>query len=100
MSQAFWRGHWVAQPMEAPACRPGACSGAPSGTLTQPWVYRLPHCAFHLFSPPQARACLNHSWLFASGDSTMLDSLGNLMVSTLGLATGGWVDMPAAQPRG
>ena len=100
MSQAFWRGHWVAQPANASACRAGACTGSPAGVLTQPWVYRLPHCALHLFSRRAARACLNGSWIFGSGDSTMLDTLGNLMVGTLGLATGGWVDMPATQPRG
>ena len=30
----------------------------------------------------------------------MLDSLGNLMVSALRLRTDGWVDLPAALPRG
>jgi len=100
MSQPFWRGHWVKQPTEDEVCSPGACTGRPNGTLTLPWVYRLPHCFFHLFPPLEARKCLNNSWIFSSGDSTMLDTLGNLMVSTLRLPTEGWVDMPAALPRG
>ena len=102
-SQAFWRGHWVQQPHTgegAQACRGGACTGDPSRALTLPWVYRLPYCHFHLFSLAEARSCLNNSWLFGSGDSTMLDTLGNLMVSGLALPTEGWVDMPNALPRG
>ena len=105
MAWPFWEGHWVAQPL-APGgapCARGACAGAPPGeVLTLPWVYRLPECHVHLFAPPAARACLNGSWLFSSGDSNFLDTAGNLINATLGLSAqvAGVLDMPAVMPRG
>jgi hypothetical protein len=103
MAWPFWEGHWVAQPLAGSApCAAGACVGAPpAAVLTAPWVYRLPECFFHLFSPPEARACLNGSWLFSSGDSNFLDTAGNLINATLGLhSEPGWMDVPAAHPKG
>lgn len=98
MAIPFWHGHWVAQPMGDKECRAGACTGMPSGLLSLSWVYRLPHCYFHLFTPPEAQACLNHSWVFFSGDSTALDSLGNLLTTVLELEPRGWIDMGIIQP--
>jgi len=102
MAWPFWEGHWVAQPLGGAACGEGACTGAPPGAvLTAPWVYRLPECHFHLFSPPEARACLNGSWLFSSGDSNFLDTAGNLLNATLALSNEpGWMDVPVAHPKG
>ena len=102
MAWPFWEGHWVAQPLAGGArCAPGACAGAPPGeVLTLPWVYRLPECHFHLFAPPEARACLNGSWLFSSGDSNFLDTAGNLVNFTLALHEPAWMDHPAAHPKG
>ena len=87
MAVPFWEGHWVAQPRDAAACAPGACAGSPRGILSADWVYRLRSCFFQLFSPPQARACVNGSWLFSSGDSNFLDTAGNLLHLVLALNT-------------
>lgn len=100
MAQPFWRGHWVHHHPIGSGCREGVCSGDPGASLTLPWLYRLPHCYFHFFSVQEARVCVNNSWYFHSGDSTTLDSIGNLMTTALGLPVEGWVDMPSALPKG
>lgn len=89
MAEPFWRGHWVRVPAGA-ACPPGACSGAPD-LLPVPWVYRLPSCYFHLFSPVEARVCLNGSHIFSSGDSNFLDTERNLLAHVLTLDFEAWL---------
>jgi hypothetical protein len=99
-AQPFWEGHWVRLP-EAPgyrhdrgpplrACPPHACTGDASGLWAR-WVYRLPHCHFHLFSLGAARRCLHGSHLWGSGDSNWVDSQRNLLAHILGLDVEGWL---------
>lgn len=100
-----WGGHWVFLPEGK--CLTGVCTGDAS-VLNSPWVYRLgglirderesdgdksfpiPSCHFHIFSPIEARSCLNNSWMYFSGDSTFRDSLWNLMVHVLKLNMSHW----------
>jgi hypothetical protein len=92
----FWDGHWVAQDRGAAECAPGACFGSPAAAaLRADWVYRLRGCAFALRAPAAARGCLDGGWLFSSGDSTALDSLGNLLNSTLALDARAALDVRA-----
>ena len=120
-AQPFWEGHWLRLP-EAPGylhgrgppareCPRGACTGDATGAWTR-WVYRLPHCHFHLFSLGGARRCLHGSHLWGSGDSNWVDSQRNLLAHVLGLDIEGWLvpndfvlhgksnDMPGARWAG
>ena len=112
--QPYWDGHWLRaadeddvtpslspSPSPPTSCAPLACAGSPpSAVLSSPWVYRLRECHMRLYDPPAARKCLHGSWLFSSGDSNFLDTAGNILSRTLGLAVEGVIDMPAALPRG
>jgi hypothetical protein len=91
-----WEGHWLRLDPGAAACPRGLCTGHPQ-RLGSPWVYRLggatagsPSCHMHIFSPSEARACLNTSWLYMSGDSTFRDSGWSLMTAVLGANMSGW----------
>jgi hypothetical protein len=102
MAEPFWEGHWLRLPeapgqglprgMGAPAaaCPPGACAG--DGRLAwSRWVYRLPACYFYLFPPAEARACLNGSHVWGSGDSNLADTQRNLLAHVLALDVDGWL---------
>jgi hypothetical protein len=103
MVEPFWRGHWVGVPSSPGArCPAGVCTGTiepalpPNTTEDHPphdghtWVYRLPTCVFHLFSPREARGCLNGSWIFSNGDSNFPDTTRNLFEDALALDVDGW----------
>jgi len=96
MAAPFWEGHWLrlrgVDAARAPApCPAGACSGDAWSALHDGWVYRLPACAFHFFSPAEARACVNGSHLFGLGDSQWVDSQRNLLAHVLALNVTGWL---------
>jgi hypothetical protein len=110
-----WEGHWVRLRRGSggggkKACQRGVCTGHPE-RLGSDWVYRLggasaqsASCHMHVFSPFEARACLNTSWLYLSGDSTFRDSGRNLLTAVLDANMSGWapysrsIDYPAFRP--
>ncbi|KAG6554131.1 hypothetical protein Mapa_004047 [Marchantia paleacea] len=60
------------------------CRGPVARLESSGWVYSA-HCAFRIFRTEEAWQCLNGKWLFAWGDSIMIDSIGNLLRFILGL---------------
>lgn len=95
-----WHGHWLrVAEGEGARCERGACSGDPTRLLT-PWVYRLgsgvagPHraegCYFHLFTPAEARDCVNGSWWHMTSDSQGRDFADTLLRDVLDVDTTGW----------
>ena len=88
-----WRGFWLrytgdpSGPCPPPFCAPGSTASIAAAMWdnNEAWVYRLPHCAFSLVSAPAARACLEGAHLLALGDSTMQDSVRNLLTDGMGI---------------
>ncbi|OAE27190.1 hypothetical protein AXG93_4009s1210 [Marchantia polymorpha subsp. ruderalis] len=60
------------------------CRGPVAKLESSGWVYSA-HCAFRIFRAEEAWRCLNGTWIFAWGDSNMIDSIGNLLRFVLGL---------------
>ena len=83
MAEPFWTGHWVRVPRGGGACPQGLCQGD-TARLPHPWVYRLPSCAFELFSEEEARQCVDGAWIFVMGDSCNPYSINNLFRYVLG----------------
>ena len=102
MAAPFWEGHWLRLPegpgqgvplgYGAPAaqCPSGACCGDARLAWSR-WVYRLPTCFFHFFTPTESRACFNGTHVWGSGDSNWADTQRNLLAHVLALDITGWL---------
>eukprot|EP00667_Euglena_gracilis_P017095 EG_transcript_17963 len=98
--QNFSGGRWRALPQDShgrPFCAAPYCSGDPAGIQGDGWVY-VPHsCHYHFPSLDEAWRCAAGRWLLVWGDSTMQDTVRNLVEGLLGVRN--WLAISASEVK-